>query len=150
MRDYQVVMPKLGLTMTKATLAEWHKPDGEWVEKGEPLFTIETEKVTLEIEAPASGILRSLVAAGQTVPVMQPVATLLSSPVQTLTTLKGILRSRNSPSAMARILSISFQEFSGRLKMNISTFSNWWTLNIPLVSRPWLPASVLKQGEIPV
>ena len=73
-------MPKLGLTMTEATLAEWHKQDGEWVEKGEPLFTIETEKVTLEIEAPASGVLRSLVAAGETVPVMRPVATLLSTP----------------------------------------------------------------------
>ena len=66
MTDHQVVMPKLGLTMTEATLAEWHKQDGEYVEKGEPLFTIETAKVTLEIEAPASGVLRSLVAAGET------------------------------------------------------------------------------------
>jgi len=80
MTDHQVVMPKLGLTMTEATLAEWHKQDGEYVEKGEPLFTIETEKVTLEIEAPASGMLHSLVAAGETVPVMRPVATLLGTP----------------------------------------------------------------------
>ena len=73
---YTVVMPKLGLTMTQATLVKWHKRDGERVEKGELLFDLESDKATLEIEAPASGILRTLVPVGQAVPVSEPIAEL--------------------------------------------------------------------------
>ncbi|MFQ3536922.1 MAG: dihydrolipoamide acetyltransferase family protein [Aggregatilineales bacterium] len=65
-----LLMPKLGLTMTEATLTEWLKSEGEYVREGEPLFIFETDKSTLEFEAPASGILtRILVQAGQSVPV---------------------------------------------------------------------------------
>ena len=67
-------MPKLGLTMTEATLVEWLKADGDPVEKGEPLFVLESDKSTLEIEAPASGTLRILVPAGETVAVHTPIA----------------------------------------------------------------------------
>jgi pyruvate dehydrogenase E2 component (dihydrolipoamide acetyltransferase) len=76
---FQVVMPKLGLTMTEATLIEWLKADGEPVEKGEPLFVLESEKSALEIEAPASGTLRILVPAGETVAVHTPIATLVGA-----------------------------------------------------------------------
>jgi pyruvate dehydrogenase E2 component (dihydrolipoamide acetyltransferase) len=76
---YQVVMPKLGLTMTEATLIEWLKSDGDPIEKGEPLFVLESEKSALEIEAPASGTLHILVPAGETVPVHTPIATLLGA-----------------------------------------------------------------------
>jgi pyruvate dehydrogenase E2 component (dihydrolipoamide acetyltransferase) len=69
-------MPKLGLTMTEATLVEWLKAEGAWVEKGETLFVFESEKSTLEIEAPASGTLQILVPAGETVPVRTPIARL--------------------------------------------------------------------------
>jgi pyruvate dehydrogenase E2 component (dihydrolipoamide acetyltransferase) len=69
-------MPKLGLTMTEATIVEWRKQNGDQVEKGEVLFVIETEKVTLEIEAPAGGVLHILVPEGETVPVLEPVAML--------------------------------------------------------------------------
>jgi pyruvate dehydrogenase E2 component (dihydrolipoamide acetyltransferase) len=72
-------MPKLGLTMTEATLIEWLKADGDLVEKGEPLFVLESEKSSLEIEAPASGRLRILVTAGETVAVHTPIATLLGA-----------------------------------------------------------------------
>lgn len=75
--SYQVVMPKLGLTMTEATLVEWLKEDGDTVAKGEVLFVLESEKSTLEIEAPASGTLQVLVTAGETVPVHQTVALLV-------------------------------------------------------------------------
>ena len=68
-------MPKLGLTMTEATLAEWLKREGDRVEAGEALFVFETDKSTLEFEAPVSGTLTAiLVPAGQTVPVYTPVA----------------------------------------------------------------------------
>jgi pyruvate dehydrogenase E2 component (dihydrolipoamide acetyltransferase) len=74
---YQVVMPKLGLTMTEASLVEWLKEEGEQVDKGEPLFVLESEKSTLEIEAPASGTLQILIPAGKTVAVQTPIAQLL-------------------------------------------------------------------------
>jgi pyruvate dehydrogenase E2 component (dihydrolipoamide acetyltransferase) len=70
-------MPKLGMTMKEAKILEWHKEDGDHVEQGETLFTIETEKAALDVESPASGALQVLVQAGETVPVLQPVAKLL-------------------------------------------------------------------------
>lgn len=65
----KITMPKLGLTMTEGTVVEWIKKEGETVEKGSIIFVIETEKVTYEVEAPASGILNILVKEGQIVPV---------------------------------------------------------------------------------
>jgi pyruvate/2-oxoglutarate dehydrogenase complex dihydrolipoamide acyltransferase (E2) component len=53
----KVKMPKLGLTMTEATILEWRKSVGDAVAAGEVLLVIETEKADVEIEAPASGTL---------------------------------------------------------------------------------------------
>ena len=58
----QVLMPKIGLTMTEGKVLEWEKSEGEWVEKGEILFVFETEKVTFEVEAPEAGFLARIVA----------------------------------------------------------------------------------------
>ena len=70
-----VVMPKLGLTMTEGAVESWLKAEGEWVEKGEPLLVIMTEKVTYEYEAPASGILRVIFhREGEVIPVATPIA----------------------------------------------------------------------------
>ena len=71
---YTVVMPKLGLTMTEATLVEWHVEEGAVVAKDAPLFTLESEKSVLDIEAPASGPVRLLYPAGEVVPVNTPIA----------------------------------------------------------------------------
>ena len=71
---YQVVMPKLGLIMTEANLLEWFKKDGERVEKGELLFSFESDKSVVEIEAPASGTVKTLVDVGTTVAVQTPIA----------------------------------------------------------------------------
>jgi len=57
----KVKMPKLGLTMTEATIVEWRKAVGEPVTAGEPLLVIETEKAEVEVEAPASGRLVEIV-----------------------------------------------------------------------------------------
>jgi pyruvate dehydrogenase E2 component (dihydrolipoamide acetyltransferase) len=73
---FQVVMPRLGLTMIEATIKEWLKPEGAWVEEGEALFVLEQEKATLEIESPASGHLHILVAEGEVVAILTPIATL--------------------------------------------------------------------------
>jgi pyruvate dehydrogenase E2 component (dihydrolipoamide acetyltransferase) len=71
-----VVMPKLGLTMTEATITDWQKQSGEAVERGEILFSFESDKATLEFESPAGGYLHILVESGETVPVYTPVAVL--------------------------------------------------------------------------
>ena len=73
-----VVMPKLGLTMTEGLIVEWKKKEGDPVKKGEILFVLETEKVTYEVESPEDGVLgRILIHADETVPVGAVVAYLL-------------------------------------------------------------------------
>src|SRR5947209_1134253 len=75
----EIVMPALEMAQETGTLVRWLKREGEWVSKGEPLMEIETDKVTVEIEAPASGVLSGLTAhAGDTVPVGRIVGLLLA------------------------------------------------------------------------
>ncbi|RLB33167.1 MAG: hypothetical protein DRH11_09650 [Deltaproteobacteria bacterium] len=74
----EIVMPKLGLTMTEGLIIEWKKKEGDQVKKGEILFVLETEKVTYEVESPEDGILaKILVRENETVPVGAVVAYLL-------------------------------------------------------------------------
>ncbi len=77
--SYQVVMPRLGLTMRDGKILEWLKLDGDLIKKGEPLFSIENEKASLEIEAPAGGILKILVPVNVVVPILTPVGLLTGS-----------------------------------------------------------------------
>jgi len=63
-----IVLPKMGMTMTEGTLAQWLVPDGAAVEKGQPIFKMLTEKINTEVEAEASGVLRHLVPDDTTVP----------------------------------------------------------------------------------
>jgi pyruvate/2-oxoglutarate dehydrogenase complex dihydrolipoamide acyltransferase (E2) component len=56
-----VLMPKLGFSMSGGRIAEWLISDGEPVTAGQPLFTLESDKSVTEIEAPDTGILRILV-----------------------------------------------------------------------------------------
>ncbi len=62
-----IKVPSVGESVTEALLAEWYQPDGALVQKGELVFVIETDKVTLEVEAEAAGQLEILVAEGETV-----------------------------------------------------------------------------------
>jgi pyruvate/2-oxoglutarate dehydrogenase complex dihydrolipoamide acyltransferase (E2) component len=65
-----VIMPQLGETVQEGIVASWYKQIGETVKKDEPLFDVETEKVTTEIPAPVSGVLSEiLVETGVAVPV---------------------------------------------------------------------------------
>src|SRR5438309_7402564 len=54
----EVLVPPLGATTDTLRLVEWYQQEGEAVTKDEPLFAVETDKATLDVEAPASGILR--------------------------------------------------------------------------------------------
>jgi pyruvate dehydrogenase E2 component (dihydrolipoamide acetyltransferase) len=65
----QIIMPKLGLTMTHGTITEWLKAPGDAVKAEEALCAYETEKVTLELVAPEDGVLGEILApAGTSVP----------------------------------------------------------------------------------
>ena len=70
-----VILPKFDMTMEQGTVARWLRADGDRVERGEPILEVETEKVTMEVEAPASGILTGIRAQpGQVVPVAEVIA----------------------------------------------------------------------------
>ncbi len=74
----EIVMPKLGLTMTEGRVVEWMKKEGDPIKKGEILFVLETEKVTYEVEAPEDGTLGKIVhPANDTVPIGGVVALIL-------------------------------------------------------------------------
>ena len=74
-------MPQLGETVTEGTVASWYKKVGDTVRADEPLFEVETDKVTTEIPAVASGVLEAiLVEAGTTVPVGTVLAVIDTEP----------------------------------------------------------------------
>ena len=62
----EVLLPKIGFAMNEGEIAEWLAADGDTVSAGQPLFTLEADKSTNEVEAPASGTLRILMPAGET------------------------------------------------------------------------------------
>ena len=63
----EIKVPSVGESVTEATLGQWYKKDGDLIQKDEPLFVIETDKVTLEVVAEADGILSIKVEARETV-----------------------------------------------------------------------------------
>ena len=72
----EVRIPEVGESVKEALLTQWYRRDGDFVRKGEILFLIETDKVTLEVVGEADGILKILAAEGATVPVGAVVATI--------------------------------------------------------------------------
>jgi pyruvate/2-oxoglutarate dehydrogenase complex dihydrolipoamide acyltransferase (E2) component len=65
----EIILPKIGFSMTEGVLAEWLVKDGAQVTAGAPLFSLESDKSTTEVEAPASGTLRVKAQPGETYPV---------------------------------------------------------------------------------
>jgi len=74
-----VVLPALGMAQETGKVVRWLKAEGEQVIKGEPLAEIETDKATVELEAPATGVLASVTSAGdQDIPVGQVIAMIVA------------------------------------------------------------------------
>lgn len=74
-----VVMPALEMAQETGVLVRWLKRQGESVEKGEPVMEVETDKATMEIESPASGLLGGVTASeGESVPVGRTIAWILA------------------------------------------------------------------------
>lgn len=93
-----VVMPKLGLTMTEGTVSSWLKKEGDAVKEGEPLFEVETDKLTNTIEASATGVLRKIIAGeGVTVPVLDKIAVIAAADED----ISGLLAPGAAPAAAA-------------------------------------------------
>jgi 2-oxoglutarate dehydrogenase E2 component (dihydrolipoamide succinyltransferase) len=63
----EIKVPSVGESVTEAVLGEWFKNNGDAVKKGDPLFVIETDKVTLEVESEVAGVLKITVTEGETV-----------------------------------------------------------------------------------
>jgi pyruvate dehydrogenase E2 component (dihydrolipoamide acetyltransferase) len=75
----EVLVPPLGQTVDSVTLVAWYKSEGEAVRQGERLFAIETDKATLDIEAPSTGVLREVTAGpGDEVQVLSTIAVLVA------------------------------------------------------------------------
>ena len=71
----EVAMPKMGISVSEGTILEWRKQPGDWVEADETLADVTTDKVDVEIPAPATGRLARIVAeAGETVAVGEAIA----------------------------------------------------------------------------
>jgi pyruvate dehydrogenase E2 component (dihydrolipoamide acetyltransferase) len=70
----EVILPRLGQGMESGTIVRWLKSEGEPVEKGEPLFELDTDKVTQDVEAETSGVLLKIAIEEGEVPVGQTVA----------------------------------------------------------------------------
>jgi pyruvate dehydrogenase E2 component (dihydrolipoamide acetyltransferase) len=80
----KVIMPRLAVTMAKGRITKWLKNEGETVQKGEPLFEVETEKIQTVVKALDAGILYKIIATtGAVVPVAGLVA-LMTSPGEEL------------------------------------------------------------------
>ena len=72
----EIKVPNVGESVTEAVLAQWFKSDGDPVKKDEPLFVIETDKVTLEVVAEADGVLAIKVREGETIAIGAVVGTI--------------------------------------------------------------------------
>lgn len=62
----EILLPKIGFSMNEGVLAEWLVGDGDEVVEGQPLYAIESDKSTNEVDAPASGTLKIVAEVGET------------------------------------------------------------------------------------
>jgi pyruvate/2-oxoglutarate dehydrogenase complex dihydrolipoamide acyltransferase (E2) component len=62
----RVVMPQAGQDLETGTVTKWLKVEGDTVTKGEPLVEVETEKISLEMESPATGVLLRIIVPDKT------------------------------------------------------------------------------------
>ncbi len=74
----EIIMPKFGFTQEESEILDWLKKDGDKVEKGDPIATVSTDKLSMEVEAPESGILSGIrYKVGDVVPVTKIIAYVL-------------------------------------------------------------------------
>ena len=118
-----IVMPKLAMAMKQGKIAEWKAQEGQWVEKGRIVMVIETEKVTYEVEASASGYLHIITELDTAVPVNETVA-FLSATQEELAELQAARPAPEMPqlkeAAAAAAASTASAGFQKKAKVRIS------------------------------
>jgi len=62
----EILLPKIGFSMNEGVLAEWLVADGDSVTEGQPIYALESDKSTNEVESPASGTIRIQAVIGET------------------------------------------------------------------------------------
>ena len=72
---HEIVMPQLGITMTEGSVLRWLKVAGDSIEKGEPLFIVQTDKVDMEVESPGKGFVTDVLVKEE---VVVPVGTVIA------------------------------------------------------------------------
>ena len=110
----EVKIPNVGESITSANVARWHKQDGESVSKGDTVLTIETDKVSNDLEAEASGTLRILVQEGEEVAIGSVVANIEEgaaapqevAPAPVSEPVAASARVAEAPSADAKVIDI--------------------------------------------
>jgi len=96
---FQVIMPKLSDAMTEGRVLQWLKKEGDRVQGGDVLASIETDKAEIELEAFGSGVLRKILAGdGQTVPVGQLIG-IVAEPDEDITGLVSAAPAAGAPTA---------------------------------------------------
>jgi len=71
-----IVMPEAGESVTTGVIASWLKQDGDWVDRDETVVEVETDKITVEVPAPAAGVVKASVAEGDEIEVGQVLGTI--------------------------------------------------------------------------
>lgn len=61
----EIMIPKLGYSMEEGTIAEWLVEDGATVSKGQPIYSLEADKATQEIESPSAGVIKLIGVPGE-------------------------------------------------------------------------------------
>ncbi|MFO0963892.1 MAG: 2-oxoglutarate dehydrogenase complex dihydrolipoyllysine-residue succinyltransferase [Phycisphaerales bacterium] len=95
----EIVVPSPGESITEVTLGAWHKQDGEWVETDEILVDIESDKATLEVRAPAAGVLKVKGASGSEQPVGAAIASIDTAAARPAGAANGAAKAEAKPAA---------------------------------------------------
>ncbi|MEW5815971.1 MAG: dihydrolipoamide acetyltransferase family protein [Spirochaetota bacterium] len=99
----KVIIPKQGLQMTEVAIVSWKKKEGDYVHMDEPLFEMETDKTTVEVNSPYEGVLlKILKKEGEIVPVATPVA-VIGGADEKIEDLKDADRDTNIPGTEERL-----------------------------------------------
>jgi pyruvate/2-oxoglutarate dehydrogenase complex dihydrolipoamide acyltransferase (E2) component len=81
MPDFEIIVPKLYEDFETGTLIKWLKSEGDFIKKGEQVFSLETDKAAFDIESDFEGVLKKItVGEGKVVKVMDVVGIITSSP----------------------------------------------------------------------
>lgn len=113
---FEIKVPAVGESVTEATIGEWQKNDGDYVERDEVLLTLETDKASVEVVAETSGVLKTKAQSGDVVPIGQVVGEIDESATQPKTKKKEEPAEEKTSESKASRQSESSEELSPAVK----------------------------------